>query len=158
MRILVVEDQDAKFVDLCAAIGSDNQTHELMRAPSMNVAEEYLSGSKFDLLILDISLNISQAVQGSARGGHANLGGLQIVERLWLLSIEVPTVVVTGFDAFEGRSGRSTHLEVLSLNEVESRAREFLQENLLGCIRYGSVDWQERLRACIRGRQGRCAS
>jgi hypothetical protein len=149
MRILVIEDEDTKYSDLCKAIGPGDPPYEFVRAPNINLGEEYLSGGSFNIVVLDISLNISRGSLGAAKGGHANLGGLQIVERMWLLGIEVPTVIVTGFDVFERPSAKSKHLEILNLYEVEKRAREFLKSCYRGCIRYGSPGWQSTLKSCI---------
>ena len=100
--ILVVEDQDGKYNDILGAISdSDIQSPLLERAKNVVDAEDSIISRTWDLLVLDISMDISPGSLGPLRGGHANLGGLDIIEQMYLLDVSIPTIIITGFDYFQ---------------------------------------------------------
>src|SRR5687767_2215063 len=119
-RILVVEDDDVKWRDIAELIGALAEDVECTRAESIVVAEKYVESHEIVCLVLDISMNIAGESAASTRGMHANLGGVEIAERMWLLGIDVPTVILTGFDYFRKAGSKSQTLETYSLEGLES--------------------------------------
>jgi Response regulator containing CheY-like receiver, AAA-type ATPase, and DNA-binding domains len=148
--ILVVEDQDGKYNDILGAISdSDIQSPLLERAKNVVDAEDSIISRTWDLLVLDISMDISPGSLGPLRGGHANLGGLDIIEQMYLLDVSIPTIIITGFDYFQTFDDGQEQAEMLNLEDIEKKARERIKDNLLGCIRYGGPYWRSSFIKCI---------
>lgn len=145
---LAIEDSDSKFAALAAVYADVFGDSELVRAKTVTEGEDYLNQSKWPLLILDVSMDIRGSSKGTMRGGHANLGGLDIVEGMYLTQTTCPTIILTGFDYFQAaaQSGRG---ELIGLNELEQKARHFLKGHFVACIRYGATGWKEKFRAAL---------
>jgi len=151
LTILVVEDEPIKETEIVSII-EDHFTAlapKIIKVATINLAETALDDFKIDLLILDVSMNISKGSLGPRRGGHANLGGLDIVERMFLLKAEIPTVIVSGFDHFQGKQRKTSEFELIDLSAVEQRARKFLDGFLIGCVKYGDDNWEAVLKAFL---------
>lgn len=148
MHVLVIEDEDFKYQEIDEILEQTVGVSDVERAKTVNRAEELLDEKNFDLIILDISMNISSGSLGP-RGGHANLGGYEIAQRMYLLECETPTLVLTGFDYFRQTTGRPNRGDLISLDLLEEKIRNFLGEKLLGCVRYGSVSWRAQFKECI---------
>jgi CheY-like chemotaxis protein len=144
MRILIVEDKDAKFAAIVAAARAVSSDHIIERAHTVVEAERLVRLGPWDLLLLDISMDISGTSRGMFGGGHANLGGLDIVETMFYEGLTIPTLVITGFDYFIASTvGEST--EYIGLVELDQRVRAKMPTGYLGCVRYGSEDWSQRV-------------
>jgi hypothetical protein len=78
------------------------------------------------------------------------LGGLEIVERLWLLGIEVPTVVLTGFDYFRAPGKRLHAPEAYNLADLELKLKTFLGSKLIAFVKYGSRAWKDEFRSALK--------
>ena len=100
---------------------------------------------EIELMILDISLNISAGSLGPLRGGFANLGGLNVAERMYMYGQSLRTVVVTGFEYFPATGTRQGSFDVISLKDIEARVFEIFGADLLGCVRYSSEGWDTQL-------------
>ena len=151
ISVLIVEDSDAKCGKLEAilrqCLGPDAV---IVRAATVNDAEAKLEASVWNLVLLDISMDITSSTKGPKLGGHATLGGLSIATKMYLLNREVPTIIVTAFDAFEAIEGGRRRYSV-GLEELERRAKDTLGESFIGCVRYGAGNWDEELRRFLRG-------
>jgi hypothetical protein len=90
-------------------------------------------------------MNISSGSLGPLRGGFANLGGLDLLDRLFHLGLVVPTIIVTGFDAFRSGDRKNSEYEIMGLPEIVDLARDRLGENLLGTVRYQTEGWERSL-------------
>ena len=151
IHILVVEDDDEKYSKIEGFIETlPNFTRlRVQRAKTVVDAEEYFNDKPPDLLVLDISMNISAGSHGPLRGGHANLGGLDILEKLYLLDKEVDTIVVTAFDYFKAPGSRAGDFDLIGLDTINDKAAALIGERLLGCVRYGSEQWLEYFSALL---------
>jgi CheY-like chemotaxis protein len=151
IRILVVEDEDAKYADVVAVLESLQLEGvlELLRAKNAIEAESILERGGLSLMILDISLNISPGSLGPLRGGFANLGGLSVAERMYMLGQSLKAVVVTGFDYFPTVSARQGNVDLVSLKDIETRAAKAFGKDYFGCVRYGVDGWEGRLARCV---------
>lgn len=143
MDILFVEDVDSKFEDVSAvvvdAIGGD---HIIARVTNLNDAEDSLDSGEFDLIVLDLSVDINS--NGSVQGnGHATLGGLDVMERMSLLKNSNPVVVVTGFDSFQDPDRFNN--AIMNLADIDRLATDWLGSSYIGCVRYGSGNWSRQL-------------
>ncbi|MDX8500691.1 hypothetical protein RFM99_20005 [Mesorhizobium sp. VK4C] len=146
--ILAVEDIEQKFEDIERVLGDVFPQARISRAKTVVEATDQLRDGEWQLLILDISMDIAPSASGPARGGHANLGGMDVVEEMFLTEREVPTVIVTGFDYFiTTRSDLSSDAQTFS--DIEAQAARWLGGSLLGCIRYGISGWEPKLRDAL---------
>lgn len=150
LHVLIVEDKDDKYREVCAALTEYLATEiEIVRASTITEGEDRLEDRAWSLVVLDISMDISGASTGPIRGGHANLGGLDIIERMFLLGIDLPTVVVTGFDYFQSVGARE-EAEFIDLDELNRRVQRHLGANYLGCLRYGVDGWQSQFVSALK--------
>ncbi|NNM74195.1 hypothetical protein [Enterovirga aerilata] len=74
---------------------------------------------------------------------HANLGGMDIIERMFLMEQEIPTIIVTDFDYFPAGGQDASETEIISLGDLNSRASSLLGDYHLGTVRYGSSTWRD---------------
>ncbi len=143
--VLAVEDEDSKYLEIEAVLKKLSKTITLHRAKTVRDADAALDKNLPELLLLDISMNISSGSLGPLRGGYANLGGMDVAERLYLFGRSVPTVLITAFDYFPSAGHRAASSEMLSLANIEKRARVIFGADYLGCVRYAKDGWQEML-------------
>jgi CheY-like chemotaxis protein len=147
--VVIIEDDPIKRADIEAMVREYFTMPTVSFASSVREADELLDKALPDFVVLDISMNISPESQASSRAAHANLGGLEIVERQWLLGIEVPTLVLTGFDYFRA-PGKGQHApEAYNLADLELKLKEFLGDKLIGCVKYGSSTWKDEFRRAL---------
>lgn len=143
-KILVIEDNDAKFRALEAVLGDNQILGSPTRAKTVTEGEDCLERLSWDLIILDISMDIRGSSRGAMGGGHANLGGLDIAEGMYLARRTFPTIILTGFDYFQMPTEGSRRT-LVGLSEIEVRAKKFLKNHFIACVRYGASDWQREL-------------
>lgn len=141
MRVLVIEDVQSKFDDVRSILNrllpSDT---EYVRASNLNEAEDAIM-EDWSLVVVDLSMDING--NGSVQGaGHATLGGLDVLERMALLKIDHPTVLVTGFDSFQDTDRFDN--AIMNLTDISGLASEWLGTAYVGCIRYGGDNWGRR--------------
>lgn len=150
MRVLAVEDNDPKWSRIEAVVRSGLGDVEIVRARDQLEAERLVDEGGWDLMILDMSLDIRAGGARFGRGTHDFTGGLKIAGRMFYLECEVPTIIVTGFDAFPTSAASSGHDVILGFEDVEMRARDFLHDHLLGAVRFGSTGWETDLSTLLK--------
>ncbi|MER8770997.1 hypothetical protein NKH63_19980 [Mesorhizobium sp. M0960] len=142
-RVLVAEDVDGKFADLSKVISETISPDECVRARNLNDAEDLVMNEAWGLLILDLSMDISASGSMDLGSGHATLAGIDVVERIALLKMNLPVVIVTGFDSFQDPDRFDN--DIMYIRDVDSLVRGLLGNCHLGVIRYGRDDWREEL-------------
>ncbi|GFE91713.1 hypothetical protein GCM10011488_66670 [Steroidobacter agaridevorans] len=150
----MIEDEDTKFGDIESVLSGINLASglEIIRARTATEAESLIEIGGIELMVLDISLNISAGSLGPLRGGFANLGGLNVAERMYMHGQSLRTVVVTGFEYFPATAGtRQGSFDLISLKDIEARAAELFGTDLLGCVRYSSEGWDIKLAEYAKG-------
>lgn len=149
--VLIVEDSDAKYLKLEFVVRQClGPSASVIRGATVNDAEEKLETKAWNLVLLDISMDITSSKKGPKLGGHATLGGLSIATKMFLLGREAPTIIVTAYDSFETiERGRRQYS--IGLEEIERRAKETLGNWLVGCVRYGNSSWENVLQSLIKG-------
>jgi hypothetical protein len=151
-RVLVVEDSDRKFDSIRAVVEATLKAPlELIRASTVVEAEKLVLQGPWSVAVLDMSMNITESTLGPDSGGHATLGGMGVAEKMYLLGAEVPTIVVTAFDAFQAKVPTNPVNSVVGLEYVESYARSILGEWFLGCVRYSDAGWAAKLSEILEG-------
>lgn len=151
MRILAVEDNDRKWTRVENVVRSVIGDADIVRARDLKDAERLVEEGGWELLLLDISLDIRAGGDRGGRGAHDYTGGLKIAGRMFYLACEIPTIIVTGFDAFPTAASSAGQDVILGLEDVGRQARKFLGAYLLGSVRVGSSDWEANLRDLLKG-------
>ncbi len=146
MTVLIVEDVDEKFQDVALVVaGHFGDGVSIRRAATVIEAEELSVAQAWGLLVLDISMDIVASRSGRLQSGHASTGGLAILERMYLLGKETPTIVVTAFDAFRTNPTHREDDGILGLEDVSRKSGELIGAKFLGAVRYGVSGWERQL-------------
>jgi CheY-like chemotaxis protein len=147
MRILVIEDVDNKYSDVCEIIEQTfSEPVQFNRSANLNDGEDAVMQECWDLVIVDLSMDING--NGSIQGaGHATLGGLDILERMALLKIDYPTILVTGFDSFQDPDRFDN--AIMNLSDISSLAERWLGAAYVGSVRYGVDGWSQKFRRVL---------
>lgn len=149
--VLIVEDTDDKFTAVALVVAeSFDKAVSIRRAATVVEAEELTAIEDWKLLVLDISMDIVASRSGRSQNGHASTGGMAVLERMYLLGREVPTVIVTAFDAFRATASQREDDGILGLEDINRKAQQILGEKFLGSIRYGADGWENALRQLLR--------
>lgn len=149
-KVLVVEDSDAKYEAISETILAASGECSITRAATMIEADSQITNAAWDLVVLDISMDIAPSVLGPRSRGQANIGGLGIAHRMFLLDREFPTVIVTAFDSFSSSNTADSTAEIIGFEEVSSKAAQYLPNSLLGCLQYSSQTWRHELQVIVR--------
>lgn len=144
-KVLVVEDSAGKYTAIKGVLDSVRNDVEVTHAATMIEAERAIAQGGWDLVVLDISMDIAPSSLGPRSRGQANIGGLSIAQRMFLLENESPTIIVTAFDSFSASSSTNTSAEIVGFEEVKARAEGFLGDSLLACFQYNSPSWKDEM-------------
>lgn len=147
MKILVVEDSEPKWLRIDEIIRGVLPAAEIERARDLFEGERAIAARGWDLLILDMSLDI-RADAGRAGAAHDYVGGLKILGKMYYDELEVPTIIITGFDSFPTVRTNGDGV-MLGLEDVEAEASRQLGDHLVGTIRHLSEGWEERFQAML---------
>jgi CheY-like chemotaxis protein len=148
MNILVVEDGEEKWAAVSQVLREALPEATQERARDLFEAEKALTRSLWDLLILDISLDIRMG-GGRAGAAHDYVGGLKILGRMYYNEIDIPTIIVTGFDSFPSVRTNGDGV-MLGLEDLEREAARQLAGNHIGTVRHGPEGWAEEFRTMLR--------
>lgn len=150
MKILALEDSAPKWKRVETVIHDTLGSNvEIRLARDLYEGEPLVQQSGWDLLILDISLDIRSGAGRGGRGAHDYTGGLKIASRMFYEACEIPTVIITGFDAFPSSTSQEDSV-ILGLEDVDRQARAFLKDYLLKTLRIGAPGWDAELAAILR--------
>ena len=148
MRVLAIEDNDDKFERVAEVVLSALPTVSLVRACDLFEAERAIEEEGWDLLLLDMTLDLKRG--GARRAGTAQdyTGGMKVIGQMYWDELMVPTIIITAFDSFpSSRSGGDG--AVIGLEAVELEASEKLADLLIGTVRNGPEGWEDELRALL---------
>jgi len=149
MKVLAIEDNDAKWSRVEAVLRGRLGDFHLARACDLHTAEMLIEDGGWDLLVLDMSIDIRSGAGRGGRGTHDYTGGLKIASRMFYNECEVPTIIVTGFDAFPTGAAVAEQDVILGLEDIQRQARKHLGDHLLGAVRFGATDWEDHLRLLL---------
>lgn len=143
MNILIIEDVESKFNDVQRVISECvSDPCVFSRASNLVDAEDAVTSNTWDLVIVDLSMDING--NGSMQGaGHATLGGLDVLEIMSLLKRDSPVILVTGFDSFQDQDRFDN--AIMNLADIDGLALKWLGNAYIGCVRYGSENWSKQL-------------
>lgn len=144
--VLIVEDKDAKFEDVKHLVEQLSSDVDIRRATTVVEAENMLTEKDWHFLVLDISMDINGTSKGALGGGHASLGGLDVVDTMYYEALTIPTIIVTGLDYFISPNDTEGS-DYIGLDELDAMMSKRLSGQYLGCIRYGIDGWAARFKA-----------
>lgn len=70
---------------------------------------------------------------------------MKIAGVMYYHECEIPTIIVTGFDAFPTMTSVSGHEVILGVQDVDRQARKLLERHLLGVVRFAQPGWDLEL-------------
>lgn len=138
--ILLVEDEAYKREHISALV-KEAFVCEIEAVRSVKSALDFIEEVLPTLMILDMSLPTYEIVDRERGGRPQGYGGREVLRFMEMEDFFVPTIVITGYDAFPD-SGGSVGLETLT----EELCEEF-PVNLKAVLRYDSTSsgWRTEL-------------
>lgn len=147
MKILVVEDIDAKWERVEEIIRHVLPEAEIRRARDLFEGEREIAQPGWNLLVLDMSLDI-RAGAGRAGAAHDYVGGQKILGKMYYDELEIPTIIITGFDSFPTVRTNGDGV-MLGLEDVDAEASRQLGDKLIGTVRHLSVGWEQSFQTML---------
>lgn len=146
MKLLVVEDEEPKREAILAFASSAFPWTSICTAHSVRSAINSVRSQTPALLLLDMSLPTFDISPGEPGGRPQGEGGIEVLRYLEMSETLVPTVVVTGYDAFKKQDGQRIGYEQLS----EELRRDF-PGIFRGLVHFDPIQgvWGEQLRVLI---------
>lgn len=147
ISVLIVEDEMPKFlhikgylIELCGHL-------EIAHARSVSSALDSLEDNLPDLLVLDMSLPTFDISDNEGGGRPQGFGGIEILRSMLLEDMQCPTIVMTGYPAFQKDSGEKVGLDDLS-DELEKEFSVFLK----GTLHFNSTfsEWRIKLQQILK--------
>lgn len=146
MRILLVEDDEDKRHQL-SLFFVDTFKAEVVEAKSLNSGVKALFSSKYDLIVLDMSMSTFDSSLSDKTGGRPQpYGGREILMQMKRKAISTKAVVVTQYDNF------GQNEDLTSLYELDKQLKLSFPNTYIGAISYKGdfVGWQSRLAALLK--------
>ncbi|MCU8024176.1 response regulator [Shewanella sp. SM78] len=142
-NFLVVEDNYYKYEAISRLLNANFESPTIVHKESISSGLcELLSNSKFNFVILDMSMPIYDITQSDPDGGGAeNFGGREFLEQMQLRGVEVPVVVLSQLNTF-GKGVNKKNLPMLNV-ELLNCFSDFYK----GAVFYSSAnnDWMALL-------------
>lgn len=148
MRVLAIEDNDDKFERVAEIVKSELPDVSLARACDLFEAEREIERPGWDLLLLDMTLDLRRG--GARRPGTAQdyVGGMKVVGKMYWDELAVPTIIITAFDSFPSPT-KGGDGAVIGLESVHREAGEKLGDLLIGTVRHGPEGWEDELKQLL---------
>ncbi len=145
MKILIVEDDEAKRVQLIAFLKGLNISADLRLARSLQSGLRLLKEERPDLIVLDMTLPNYDAGPDESGGEHHPLGGRQFMSQMDRFDMGVPVVVVTQFETF----GKGP--ELMNLADLDKRLKREFPSIYLGSVYYHAAihGWKQDLERLV---------
>jgi len=145
MKILLVEDEEPKRKNTLIALKKAVREPVVVEAKSVTSALRELRKSKFDLILLDMSMPTFDVGPGEGGGRPQGFGGIELLRSMDRYQLTVPTVVITAYEQFTS-GGTQISLDTLQGTLTSSHPATFK-----GLVFYNSVvaSWAEDLKRKI---------
>ena len=144
MRILIVEDDENKSVQLDRFVRDTFPDAELCSTRSLQAGVRRIRTEPFDLVLLDMTLPNYEAGPDEPGGGTTHsFGGREFLKQMERFDVSTPVVVVTQFETF-GKPPQSLNLE-----ELDAQLRREHGGIYRGAVYYHASihGWRDVLRA-----------
>lgn len=141
-RFLLIEDDDPKREHILKYLHEKYPNADVAIAKSVKSGVSLLKDNPPQIVLLDMSLPTFDVSVTESGGRPQGFGGREIMRYMDRFGISVPTVVITGYEAFVSAENRDIDLVSLG-NEL---AKEH-PANYIGLIYYNSIVglWKEQL-------------
>lgn len=145
-RVLIVEDEEPKYVHIKNHIAQILSTAQVSHAKSVTSATDSLEDNIPDLLILDMSLPTFDISEEESGGRPQGFGGIEVLREMQIENWLCPTIVITGYSAFQ-RDG----VQRVSLEELSTELMKEFPSFLKGVLHFNSSfsEWQVELEKII---------
>lgn len=145
MSILIIEDDELKTERIKNFLAIELPNHQIEVARSYKSGLRALVANVHSLVILDMTLPTFDIAPGSDGGRPLSLGGRELLRQMKRRSIQYPTVVVTGFDAF------GSEPQAVTLAQLDGELKQEFGYFYLGSIYFNATtdDWRDQLRIVI---------
>jgi CheY-like chemotaxis protein len=141
MRVLLIEDEDPKRRHILAEFRRIVADASVAVAKSVTSALDAIERERPDLLLLDMSLPTFDISDQEDGGRPQGFGGIEILRYLDLQEVRVPTIVITGYEAFPKAGGQ------LDLEGLRKELEKDFPDIFLGLLHYNSSleEWKHEL-------------
>lgn len=146
IHALLVEDESPKLAHIRRFMRESFSNISVSDARSVSTALEVIEDDSFDLLLLDMSLPTFDVGQGEHGGRPQGFGGIEILRHIAMAGIVLPTIVLTGYEAFPDEAGA-----LIDLDTLRQRMTEEFPETVIAVVHFNSSldDWRASLRPVI---------
>jgi CheY-like chemotaxis protein len=146
IRVLIVEDNETKQSQIRSLLTSNFES-EVSIVSNINAAYPSVSKTDLDLIILDMTFQISHT-DGSLDTRKVALGGIELLQYMKAMEINVPVIVATQHDSFLQPGG----LEITSVAELDEVLSSAFPGIYVGVVKVDlpSNNWQDDMVNTIR--------
>lgn len=127
-RVLVVDDQDAKFDLLKKIASSALPDAEFVHVRNFRAAIPQLESYDWQLVILDMSFGVNDAP--SEASAFVELAGLQVLQHMDRADLSVPVVIYTAHTNFSNPPKGN----IIGVDALEKWIRKYFEDIFLGCV------------------------
>ena len=147
LNILLVEDEDPKRSHIHKFLKKRFLNVHVVEARSVTSTFDEIEKSKFDLLLLDMSLPTFDVGQGETGGRPQGFGGLEILRYLEMEGEKIDSLVLTGYEAFPDDTGK-----IIDLQTLRQRLMNEFPRVVRGVVHYNSSldDWKQKLELAVK--------
>ena len=135
--ILIIDDDNYKKKNIKELVLSIDKTFIISEEEAINPGLLDLRSSKYDLIILDMSLPVFSSSESSS---FNTFGGIAILREMRRKEITTPVIVVTQYEIF----GEGEIQKTSKMIDEECKSKF---DNYIGIVIYSSVnnEWKEKL-------------
>jgi len=146
IHALLVEDEGPKLAHIRRFMRESFSNVSVSDARSVSKALDAIEEEMFDLLLLDMSLPTFDVGHGEHGGRPQGFGGIEILRHIAMAGLALPTIVLTGYEAFPDEAGT-----LIDLNTLRERMTEEFPETVVAVVHFNSSldDWKISLRPII---------
>lgn len=146
IHTLLVEDEGPKLAHIRRFMRESFTNVSVSDARSVSAALDAIEEELFDLLLLDMSLPTFDVGHGEHGGRPQGFGGIEILRHIAMARLVLPTIVLTGYEAFPDEAGT-----LIDLNTLRERMKEEFPETVVAVVHFNSSldDWKVSLRPII---------
>jgi len=145
-NVLIIEDEEPKYVHIKKYIEQLVSNVSLLHLKSVTSAIDQLEDSLPDLLILDMSLPTFDITEEESGGRPQGFGGIEVLREMLIEGWLCPTIVITGYSAFQ-----RDDIHRVTLDELSEELMNEFSSILKGVLHFNSSfsEWQVELETII---------
>lgn len=147
MRLLVVEDDENKQLQILAAIRDISPTAKIDTAQSFNSGLSKIVTASYELVLLDMTMPTYDIDADEEGGRPQTYAGREILRQMKRRGIVVPVIIVTQFDRF------GEHNQIMTLEQLDEQLYQEFPRTYRGVVYYNPAHetWKHDLAAKVDG-------